>query len=442
MPQTPCATNISPDTNWFDHPLRGVKPKYHRYPCWLIGMTLDMLNNMPISSRLAVKFLEIATKYLPGVAKIPVHGTIFNWHNKSNYYQLMTTCPSDPGPEEEQDEWCLIIDESISFGGQRILLTLGVRLREYSRGLPLSYSDVKVLSVGFQYRSWNAKDIYKHLKHEVLARYSIAYVVSDNGASIVKAVSDLDLARVDDCTHSFALLLKGVYVDNEEYKAFEAACTLLKRQGNISGYANIMPPKVRSHSRFMNIAPLVKWAVEKLACLDEPTDMKGYSSKLSPTKRSKLIWLLDYRALIQKLDATVEVLNTILRGLKSEGVSQQTTDWVNNYLKQSSVLKRVHPRILRGVAKYMKRQLAVAQKLGRTWVICSSDIVESLFGPHKYHRYGPTRHGPAFMRLVSYGRDVTCFETVINALEANTCRSLNAAVKEKIQRARQECMDG
>lgn len=438
MLQTPTSSKIALNTNWLEHPLRCVKPKYHRYPCWLIAMSLDLLDRMPISSRLVVKFLEILSRYLPGVSNIPVHGTIYNWHNKSNYHQLMCASQGCVVPEDEQDEWCLIIDESISFGGQRILLVVGVRLRDYSQGLPLSYGDVKVLSVGLQYRSWKAGDIRKLLNREVLAYYSIAYVVSDGGASIVKAVADLDLARIEDCSHSFALLLKGVYANNQAYQDFETACTLLKRQGSISRYADIIPPKVRSHSRFMNIAPLIKWAVEKLAWLDEPTDLKGHSAKLTPLKRSKLIWLLDFRELIQQLDTTVDVLNTILRGLKREGVSVQTKNWVDDWLKKPTARRMIHLDIRLGVAKYMERQLSVVNQIGRSWAICSSDIAESLFGRHKYHRYGPARHGPAYMKIVGYGQKVKCLEVVINAMETTSNRSLNAWVKKKIEQARDD----
>lgn len=401
-------------------------------------MALELLDTMPVSSRLVVKIMEVVGRYLPGIEDIPVHGTICNWQNKSNFHRLMKSASTAALPGSEQDSWALIIDVSISFGGQRILLVVGVRLRDYSQGLPLTYNDVKVLSIGLQYQSWTGAKITELLKCEVLSTYQVSYIVSDGGKPIVKAVADLGLARVEDCSHAFALLLQRVYANNERYQAFEAACTLLKRQGSISRYANILPPKVRSHSRFMNVGSLVKWAIMKLAWLDEPTDMTGRSAHLSAVQRSKLLWLLDFRELIQQLDTTMSLIDTILRGLKSEGVSEQTKEWVDNWVSQPMIVHRVHACIRRGIARYMERQLAVAKQINKEWVLCSSDVVESLFGRHKYHRYGPTRHGPAFMRLAGYGRATTCIDEIIRAMEATTNRSLRTWIKKKLKRIRQD----
>ena len=86
-------------------------------------------------------FLEINCKR-------PSASSIRNWIIKSGYYIYQQ--PPTAG------NWCVIIDESVSIGHEKLLLILGIPLSDWEFGKAIVHKDVSVLYVGIA-TSWDSK---------------------------------------------------------------------------------------------------------------------------------------------------------------------------------------------------------------------------------------------------------------------------------------------
>jgi len=389
-------------------PFTTIYPKHHSYSSALISLSLELLSKSRMGLRTCLNLLSIIRKYFPGVGKLPCVNTLRNWRLKWSHYQMTQAVDSSNG------KWCLIVDESISLGGQKILLILGLRLEDYDLSLPLCFSDVRVLSVELS-SSWPAHRIAQQFKQLQKRGVNIGYVVSDQGPNIVKAVKEQGFPLIGDCGHRFALILKKTYGKLPEFERFMSHSSKIKRQGALSQYAHLLPPRHRAHSRFMHLRPLVKWALKINQLIDQQADHPDIAPFLKNFK-----WVQQYQDLVLQLDRTLSVTNTILRALKAEGISLSSVKWTTKILRKAAIPKSIKIQI----DEYLQQSLRTAQ--GYQSVICSSDIIESYFGYYK-NRISH-KVGPQCLTIAEYGSKFSICE-VTQAMQHITIKKLNEKLR-------------
>lgn len=369
-----------------DDSLFRVKPPHHTYSLGLISLALDLLAVGGLGLRSCVKVLHIISRYLPHTQRLPCFNTLRNWRLKHAYARLDQPVNSDDGP------WALLIDESICIGKRRILVVLGLRLKSFDFTRPLTFEDIVVLSVKMR-PVWRASHILSVLQAQQQRGIDVAYIVSDRGPNLVKAIQELGCQRVDDCGHALALILKREYAKRKDFESFNRDCTAFKRRGNLSDYAHLMPPALRFHSRFMNLHPVVRWAKKMITLMDHQV-----TCELIQPYRKHLEWLLSYRELINELAPILEVWQFVLKLLKTNGLDSTT---------ERAVRKLVAPLCISVQMKNeLENYLATHRKLIRQYgtLVCSTDIVESYFGRFKAaHSWLPTAY---CITLVDYGQKV------------------------------------
>lgn len=343
------------------------KPKHHSYSAKIIMLCILLRQRGNCSLRSAASALKIVSLVLGLDLSFPSRGSIQNWEKKLGLYRLQSE-----GKLEE--EWALIVDESISVGAQKLLLILGVELTKYKMDSALTFQEVSVLYIGIG-KSWKGPAISAEIEKIKARKFSVSYAISDGGTNIGKALKISEITHVKDCTHTIGNLLKKQYNTSELFLEYSKKCGVLKRQVMLSKDAVIMPPKQRTKGRFLNLQPLSEWGYKMLLLLNKEGDGEGEGLTLE--QKEKLQWLQDYEVLILEIYEQCKVMNELFKVLKNEGLTKQSVLDCNAILDKSNVVVFFK----KGVRKYMDTQLKLA--VNDKALICCSDIIESYFGKYK-----------------------------------------------------------
>lgn len=355
----------------------------HSYPLEIILFVIWLRSSSSISLEGVRKVLEVLNQVFDFSYKIPCRETIRNWERKHSFHRLEAIKESVSG------EWAIIIDESITIGEEKILLVLGVPLSLYGFDGAVKFMDVRVLKISIS-KSWKSEEISSVLTDLKSIGYEIKYVVSDACNALKSGIKKSDLTRVADCTHFFGNILKQEYEKLEEYTSFNKACNLLKKQTNLGADAVISPPKNRIKGKFLNLWERAKWSKSTLDLMELPVVQRD--KKLTGSMQGKLGFIMDYKPLIERLVTQCETINKLHKVLKGKGLSIEAAGkcreiLFNNYAQE---MKQIIPNFdlakdtfWQKIEAYLKDGLILLEQLDLPKIICSSDIIESMFGKYK-----------------------------------------------------------
>lgn len=339
------------------------KPKHHSYATYIIMLVLQLRQQGLCSLRCCSKMLIELNIILGLEMKFPCANTIRNWEAKHGIYRL------EQGLDEDS-EWMIIVDESISIGKQKLLLILGVDLVKYKFGQALSLNDVRVLDMSIS-DSWKWEKMQGRIEALKSRGYTIKYGVSDTGASVVKSLLEAGIPRVADCTHVFGNLLKNHYESCPIFKQYSKACTQLKQQVLIGKNAHIMPPSQRVKGKYLNLWPLANWGKQVLDLLERP------KNGLTQEQHEKLMKIKEFEPFIRELWELCQTMNKVMAVLKNKGLHPSTKIECQCILNESKIPEHIKESILDYLEKY-SIQVKDIERL-----ICCSDIIESAFGKYK-----------------------------------------------------------
>ena len=290
-------------------------------------------------------------------------------------------------PVVEADDWVWMVDHSIQLGRDRLLAVLGARASELPTGAPLRRCDLRLLHLKVM-RDPNMESNRNELL-AVASRTGVPRVLlSDHGADLRGGVRLLrealgsDAARMldlHDVKHRTALALKHRLEDCPRWAEFLSQVGSARNALKQTEWAFLLPPVLRSKSRYLNLGELVPWASRLRFLLERgPAALleHGQPEKL----RQKMGWLLGFGAELRLWQGwyrvaarTEEVIRT--RGLY-RGVEQ------NLELRLSGLVKDEPSRQMAGELKAF-----VAEQSGRLSegerVPGSTEVLESCFGTLK-----------------------------------------------------------
>lgn len=314
-----------------------------------------------------VKLLEIIDETFDGVfqGELPSHTEISNWAQKSG---LATYIES--GDKLKGMEYCGILDESITVGKQKLLLTLAAPATP--PGHPLRHEDVEVLGIAVA-PSWNGDSI----KEEVgccssKAGHAPSYIVSDNGVNLAKGIRGTGITHHRDISHSIGLILEDTYKGQEDFEGFTAKLNSIRLKYHLTDMAFLLPPKQRTIARFMNLFDWVQWSGDML---------KAYPT-LNGKQQEAFAFVVENRPLIEELTMVMECVKGIEKRCKRDGISRDTAKlcaWAASKLITSGKANRRTIAVGSKIGLYL---IGEAEKIGdkdKAHII-SSDIIESVFG--------------------------------------------------------------
>ena len=128
---------------------------------------------------------------------------------------------------------------------------------------------------------------------------------------------------------------RGRLQKNECWNAFIKQATQTKFETNQTELALLVPPRLRSKARYMNLQRMLSWAEKVLTVLDDP-------SLLAPSLCSvdrlntKFAWLREYRENIGVWSSWLALTDAALDVVRRNGYCTSTADEVNQTLTEIS----------------------------------------------------------------------------------------------------------
>ena len=326
------------------------------------------------SFRSVAKSVEVMNFVFPSLGLSGVsHVSVRDWVLKVGLDAYKHRCK---GLTAEQ-AYAIIMDESITVAGHKILLTLKVPAEHPGR--PLSRTDVDVadIHVASSHKSEDVKDAVMRVAAE--AGCTPAYAVTDNGRNLVKGLNEAGIRGHRDISHTFGTYLKAIYGTDEEF------ISLTKAIGNARHFAltdvdYLMPNNMRALARWMNVSEWAKWA----------RDMMEAVHKLNPKERSMYSFVWQHGALVEELSEVMSCFREVLALCKGSGLSGRTaTESIAVINRQLMGRGERLTKLGRMMIGYFARESALlgSDEGGHN---VSSDIIESLFGGFK-ERKSPNR---------------------------------------------------
>lgn len=382
------------------------KAKKHHYPLEVVCLVLHLYIYGSMSLRSVRHSLNCMFLFLGLNEKLPSHTSIRNWLCKSGLYRIKKTAFTS-------GDYILFVDESISYGSEKMLLILGVHSHAIDFTRPLSHQDMEVLYIAAG-DSWKSDSICSVLE-EISVNKQIIYVVSDEGHNLKKAYKALNYTHIEDCTHILAKYLKHIYKQSTEFESFCKLIGSLRKKWNLSKLKSpYMPPKMRGKMRFANIFPCVHWA----------NNMIENWNSLDKQIQEELIFLKQSDSFIKDLVQIEKIFKIVCTDLKSNGYSQATHKVISH--KIGLIKGREKVSVFKENCEcYLTNLSQKAQALEQSKILCSSDIIESYFGKFKA-KVNPNRKSGLtefIFTMATFSQNFTALE-VKKAMEAIQCKDL------------------
>jgi hypothetical protein len=319
-----------------------------------------------VSFRGISKILSILSEYTDIDLETPRHTTIISCVKKLGIYNLEK-------PKERANDWIIILDESVEFGNDKILVILGIREKDIDFTRALKYQDLVPLTIKIS-NSWKGEDIRNEielLKEEI---GEIKYAVADMGNAIKKSLRLAEINHVEDITHKISWIIKQIYDKDEQFISYTKQLAHLRGSMPLSKLAYILPPAQRVHSRFMNLKPIVDWGNSIVKLLESDNELKS--------EREKLGFVSNYKAFLNEINQIISIAIKVQRIIKNNGLSKRTFNKCKLFFKNIGVNKKIS-MFKTQVISYLKEMMSIEIKIKSSKLVCTSDILESCFGKYK-----------------------------------------------------------
>ena len=281
-----------------------------------------------------------------------------------------------------------MMDVSIGLGAGKILAILEIDANHHilNGGAP-TLKNVKCVAVSVAV-SWTGATMADFLK-KVMNQVGIPDAfLKDGGTDLAKCVKilnelDYDITAIDDVSHVVANLFKKKYSNNPMFEIFLTACGKASKKMKQTFLAFLVPPKVSTKARFMNLHKLVTWAKQ---LLDHSSRGRAKKGSAIAKLRKSLDQIPKCRAFIEDFLREASPVLKCQQILKKKGLTQ------NSYVECQKLIETISQQssVRTGFEDWLKKHLLIAEKLclDKAGLPISTDIIESLFGTLKQHGTG------------------------------------------------------
>lgn len=300
---------------------------------------------------------------------LPNRNSIENWVKKSGYYVYHS-----PSEFLQTDNLAAIVDESMMMGSEKLLITLGTPASH--PGHPLLHSDVHVLGLHVA-SSWNSRGVCDKLKEmEGKVGHAIEYVISDNASVMNSGIRLGSYTQIRDISHTLGMFLERLYKKDDEFNSYMKSLANVKFRDVMKPIAYLLPPKLRTIARFLNLSDVAKWS----------SNMLENFHKLTDKEKDTFSFIHTYASFIDEFSSVMSCVKSLEQELKHKGLSGDTVLFCRKY-----ILKELYQgngrmrKLAEDISLYLMQEHAKLLNKELTWNI-SSDIIESIFGTYKQKR--------------------------------------------------------
>lgn len=349
---------------------RKDKPRRHHYGMPVIRLCVLLRVCCGCSYRGVCKVLKVLPMCLSlELGKIPCANTVENWVSKMGLHGIENAVA-----KAGCGEVCLMMDESLKPGNERVLLFLLAPSKRTGEGC-LAHTDVDVCYLGGK-KSWTGDGTRGQVDGLIgQGAVRLTHIVSDEDSKLLKATRLLGVPHLPDINHAIGNCLRKIYKGDEGYRSFIKLVSAYSGKSVNQDLTYLRPPKQRVKARFMNQKPVVGWASAML---------KNFEL-LNEREQAFFKGLKGHKALVRSLGKCIGLCEQIAKPLKEEGLCQVTLEGLKAKLVNAQQEHNGDPMIVGFVkllTKYADQYEAFYEnREGRFNV--SSDVIESLFGQHK-----------------------------------------------------------
>ena len=308
------------------------------------------------------------------INKAPSYTTTQRWMLKYGLFLLKK-------PKEKRNDWIWILDHTIEFGTKKCLVIIGIEQEKLiEKKCRIKHEDITVLDI-FISDVADATSVKKRLD-ELNNKIGIPIqIVSDGGGNIRNAIKQLiqeycdnKILKTYDVTHKASLILKSALENDRKWKKFTEQITKTKRSLVHTVLSFMAPPKPKDKSRWLNLEIFIKWSENSLLQSNEfmePKAREKYDDKVA--------WVNDYSKEINKWRKILNLLDIMMKEVKSNGFNNQTYNNVSRKMRKVKSRVKQIVDIKHKILDYISEE---TNNLNETF-LGTSDIIESIFGRYK-----------------------------------------------------------
>jgi hypothetical protein len=298
----------------------------------------------------------------------PAFSTVRSWILRLGCHAL--TCSLRIGV------WVYLIDHSVQIGSSKLLVILGCPVSDVPRERPLQHRDLRLVGLSLMEHS-NAESVAAELERASKRTGIPRQIVSDNGTDLNGGVKLFQqqhegVAHVHDLAHQAANVLKQRRKHDQRWSEFVAKLATAGAQVRQTREAHLCPPTMRPKARFMNLAPMVRFANRLLRLLD--------THEASARAEACYGWLREYRDSLTNWTSEQIVVEVALTHIRTHGLDCETAtklDAAWSELSLTAGASEVATR-LRTAVRVEGLQAEAGEKL-----VASTEVLESVFGKLK-----------------------------------------------------------
>jgi hypothetical protein len=324
--------------------------------------------------------------------------------------------------KEKADDWILIFDESIGIGKETMLLILGIRRSQIDFTRPLTTQDMTPLVVKSR-ESWTGEDIFTELEYCKQQLGSIIYATTDGSSTLKKALRLAGMPHVYDVTHAIAIMLEKLYKKDETFMKLTKDMGVMRFQLCCSKYAHIMPPNQRSKSRFLNLDIISRWGANIINILD--------NKQIKKEERDLLAWVYELKQFIMEMQNIMDVIEKLSILLKHNGLNNKTYKACLKILKsgQTSIKQKMFKTLF---IEYLDNNMD-KRSTNRETLLCTDDIIETIFGRYKNELNQNPMNGITDMALIIPAMTSSLNkEEIMRAIDGNTVKQIKQWQKDNL----------
>jgi hypothetical protein len=229
---------------------------------------------------------------------------------------------------EQADDWAWLADHSVQIGKEKVLVILGIRLRDLpADGECLQHHHLRLIALEVR-TSWTRAEVDESLEKAVARTGVPRVIVSDHGVDLHGGVElfqgrHSETEEIYDIKHKAACLLKHRLEKDPRWPEFQRGVgqTRCSVQQTEAGF--LVPPSPRSKARFMNLGPQLEWAERVLKVLrDPPAEVLKWVSR--DRLQEKFGWLREFADAISEWSQWQQAVNLAVEYVGRHGISRFT----------------------------------------------------------------------------------------------------------------------
>ncbi|HEY2381503.1 MAG TPA: hypothetical protein VGK48_10035 [Terriglobia bacterium] len=303
------------------------EPKGGQYPAGLMTFWACLVIEAGVSLRGVERILLVLNETFGLRLPIPDWTTGRTWILRLGLWELRRPLPkAGPGVR-----WGWVADHAVQIGTLKVLLVLGVRLEMLPKTGPwdpLQMQDMQLIGL-IPMSPSNAKAVDEALE-TLIARTGLPdVIVNDLGADLHGGVKRFcerhpETLEIYDAAHKGACLLKARLEKDEHWKKFQSLCGQTRVQVVQTELACVMPPRLRMKSRYMNLDPVLSWAVWAWGLLRESRAGRPPLDITAARMEEKLSWLDEFEEKLPEWLEWLEQIEAMLETVRQQGHSRET----------------------------------------------------------------------------------------------------------------------